>query len=116
MSQDLKNRNEAVRRRGRRLAQEQVRRPREESRADAAARQESRDRTRVSSLRADRPPEQGGTRPREAADSRQRRERRKPRTWVERLGALYLAAEHETTRVRCRWRRLMRERRAHNFP
>ena len=63
MSQDLKNRNEAVRRRGRRLAQEQVRRPREESRADAAARQESRDRARVSSLRADRPPEQGGTRP-----------------------------------------------------
>ena len=116
MSQDLKNRNEAVRRRGRRLAQEQVRRPREQSRADAAARQESRDRTRDTSLRPDRPPEQGGTRPREAAGSRQRRERRKPRSWVGRLGALYLAAEHETTRVRCRWRRLMRERRAHNFP
>ena len=116
MSQDLKNRNEASQRRGRRLAQEQVRRPREESRTDAAAWQESRDRARVSSPRADRPPEQGGTRPRAAADSRQPRERRKPRTWMERLGALYLAAEHETTRIRCRWRRLMRERRAHNFP
>lgn len=44
------------------------------------------------------------------------RQGRKPKKDLQWLASMYLAAEHEMTRIRCRWRHIVREKRAHNFP
>ncbi len=127
MSQDLKKRNETPPRGGKRLAQEQGRHAQEPQRADPARREERREKTRAAAQAAvkERPAEQsrgmertaGRKRPEaELAGTGPERPRRKPRKELHPLVALYLAAEHEMTRAKRRWRHIVREKRAHNFP
>lgn len=104
---------------GRRLAQEQTRHPREEARAEAKRREESRDsrdKTRVGAQTAVQEREDAVTQVRERPQTPHGRQGRKPKKDLQWLASMYLAAEHEMTRIRCRWRHIVREKRAHNFP
>ena len=119
MSQNIKKRSEAAQRGGRRLAQEQTRHPREEARAEAKRREESRDsrdKARVGAQTAVQEREDAVTQVRERPQSPHNRQGRKPKKDLQWLASMYLAAEHEMTRIRCRWRHIVREKRAHNFP
>ena len=119
MSQNIKKRSEAAQRGGRRLAQEQTRHPREEARAEAKRREESRDsrdKTRVRAQTAVQEREDAVTQVRERPQTPHGRQGRKPKKDLQWLASMYLAAEHEMTRIRCRWRHIVREKRAHNFP
>ena len=119
MSQNIKKRSEAAQRGGRRLAQEQTRHPREEARAEAKRREErreSRGKARVGAQTAVQEREDAVTQVRERPQSPHNRQGRKPKKDLQWLASMYLAAEHEMTRIRCRWRHIVREKRAHNFP
>lgn len=119
MSQNIKKRSEAAPRGGRRLAQEQTRHRREEARAEAKRREESRDsrdKTRVGAQTAVQEREDAVTQVRERPQTPHGRQGRKPKKDLQWLASMYLAAEHEMTRIRCRWRHIVREKRAHNFP
>lgn len=119
MSQNIKKRSEAAQRGGRRLAQEQASHPREEARADTKRREESRDsrdKTRVRAQVAVQEREDAVPQARERTQPSHTRQGRRPKKDLQWLASMYLAAEHEMTRIRCRWRRIVREKRAHNFP
>ena len=111
MSQNIKKRSEAAPRGGRRLAQEQTRHPREEARAEAKRREESRDsrdKTPVRAQTAVQEREDAVTQVRERPQTPHGRQGRKPKKDLQWLASMYLAAEHEMTRIRCRWRHIVR--------
>ena len=102
-SQNRKKREETPRQGGKRLAQH----PQSEARPEAPRREERRAGTTVQERPAER--QQAASASKETG-SREQREEMHP------LKAMYLAAEHEMTRIRRRWRHLVREKRAKNFP
>ncbi|MDD3347198.1 peptidoglycan DD-metalloendopeptidase family protein [Oscillibacter sp.] len=121
MSQDLKKEKDPPSRGGRRLTQEQLRHSRESSHRDASRGEKDRSfaQTAVKERPAERPAERAGSRA--ASSQREDRQRgegaaRRKREELHPLSALYLAAEHEWTRARRRWRHIVREKKAHRFP
>ena len=108
MSQNVKRQQEPVRRTGRRLSPEgeTLRQEERRERSRAAVRERSGERQAVR-------PEREEPRKNTAGENgRARRQQEEIRP----LKAAYLAVEHELTRLRCRWRHLVREKRARNFP
>lgn len=122
MSQNLKKRNEMPQPGGKRLNQEQMRhaQKQKEYRAGETSK-ESRQKESPSAVREHpvekKVPRMAERQGPERADTAQEQPRqRKPRKEPHPLAAAYLSLEHEMTRIRRRWRHIVREKRARNFP